>query len=356
MNMRGASSGLRAAAGPITIAGAATGGAYARFRALLTKYYWLDAADGRVMIGAWAVLIGRSRDCNIVLEAEEISRHHVLIRLGEKGPELLPLGREPVRVNDAECRALTPLHAGDRIEVGEWTFVMGEGETEEAPHADGTAWFLERRTGLLHLIAGPLFRVGGGVADDLIVEGWEPAVLSLEAGGDAPVLTALRPGVHCGRALAEGESVTLANDATITYRAEVLGVRAKRAPAGETRRAKPPRFAVVALLEFLPCGGQLTIEIGRQLHTTELSERRCDLVACLLQPPAPYRPGDFIPDEVLCARVWPGEEGGRRELNNLLYRLRQSLGEEGIDPEPLFERRGGGLRFCLAPRARVIVR
>lgn len=323
---------------------------------MLTKYYWLDAPDSRVIIGVWAVLIGRSRDCNIVLEAEEISRHHLLIRLGEKGPELLPLGRLPVRVNDAECSGLTPLRAGDRIGLGEWSFAVGEGETAEAPGAGGTAWFLERRTGLLHLIRGPLFRVGGGATDDLSVEGWDPAVLSLDLRTETPVLTALRAGVHCGRALAEGEGVPLANDAAITYRGEVLTVRAKRALAGETKRAAPPRFAVVALLEFLPCGGQLTIEIGGRLHTTELSERRCDLVACLLQPPTPFRPGEFIPDEVLCTRIWPGEGCGRTDLNNLLFRLRRSLHEEGIDPEPLLERRGGGLRFCLAPRARVIVR
>lgn len=252
---------------------------------MLTKCYWLDAPDGRVMIGPWAVLIGRSPDCNLVLEGAEISRHHLLVRVGHKGAEFLPLARQPVRVNGAECRALTPLRAG------------------------------------------------------------------------APVLTALRPGVWCGHALAEGERVTLADEARITYRAETLAVKAKQSHAGdETRRAEPPRFAVVVVLEFLPRGGQLTIEIGGELRTMALSERRCDMVACLLQPPTPFQAGEFIPEEVLCARVWPGEKNGRTELNSLLYRLRQALTDEGIDPAPLFERRGGGLRFCLAPRARVVVR
>ena len=78
-------------------------------------------------------------------------------------------------------------------------------------------------------------------------------------------------------------------------------------------------------------------------------------MACLLQPPPPFNPGDFIPEEILCRHVWPGEKNGRTELNSLLYRLRQALTEEGIDPAPLFERRGGGLRFCLAPDASVVV-
>lgn len=321
-----------------------------------TKSYWLDAPDGRVMIGAWAVLIGRSPDCNIVMEGAELSRHHVLVRLGRAGAELLPLGRQPVRVNGAECRALTPLRAGDRIDVGRWSFVLGEGEAG-APRAAETAWFLEGRSGLLHHLAGARFGVGGGAADDLIVPDWEPAVLSIQKHAGAPVLEALRPGVRCGHALKVGERVTLADRARITHREETMTVRAKLAEvSAETERSGPPEHAVLALLEFMPRGGVLTVEIGGHLHTTRLSERRCDMVACLLQPPAPHRAGDFIPEEVLCARVWPGEKNGRTELNSLLYRLRQSLAGEDIDPAPLFERKGGGLRFCLAPRARVIVR
>ena len=323
-----------------------------------TKCYWLETPDGRVMIGPWAVLVGRSPDCNIVLDAAEISRHHLLVRVGQAGAELLPLGRQPVRVNGAECRALTSLRAGDRIDVGAWSFRLGDGEVEVEESAAGeTAWFLDGGSGLLHLITGPRFQVGGGVADDLVIASWEPAVLSLDARGGAPVLTALRPGVACGRALAEGERVPLTDGARITWRDEALTVRAKQAQAGaETKRAEPPRFAVVVVLEFMPRGGQLTLEIGGELRTAQLAERRCDMVACLLQPPAPFRAGEFIPEDAVCARVWPGEKSGRTELNSLLYRLRQSLTEEGIDPAPLFERRGGGLRFCLAPGARVVVR
>lgn len=324
---------------------------------MLTRCYWLEGPDGRVMIGAWAVLIGRSPECNIVLEGAEYSRHHLLVRRGRASVELLPLGRQPVRVNGAECRTLTALRAGDRIDVGRWSFRLCEGEVESDPPASRLAWLIERQSGLLHPITAPVFRVGGGAGDDLIVDAWEPAVLSLDLRADAPVLTALRPGVACERALAVGERVTLTDGARITHRDEALTVRAKPAQASdETQYAKPPRHAVVVLLEFLPRGGQLTIEIGGSLQTTQLSERRSDLVACLLQPPAPYQAGEFIPEDVLCARVWPGEKNGRTELNSLLYRLRQSLADEGIDPAPLFERRAGGLRFCLAPRARVIVR
>lgn len=321
------------------------------------RCFWLDAPHGRVMIGPWAVLIGRNPDCNIVIEGAEISRHHALVRVGRAGAELLPLGRQPVRVNGASHQKLSSLRAGDRIDIGAWSFLLGEGEVEGDARAGKTAWFIERQTGLLQLVSGPVFQVGGGVTDDLIIPSWEPGVLSLDLRAGAPLLSAQRPGVCCGRALAEGERITLSADDRITYRDESLTVRAKSTQAGaETQHEAAPPSAVVVLLEFLPRGGQLTIEIGGSLHTTHLSDRRCDMVACLLQPPPPYHAGEFIPEDDLCARIWPGEKNGRTELNSLLYRLRQSLADEGVDPAPLFERKGGGLRFCLAPRARVVVR
>lgn len=324
---------------------------------VVTKCYWLDAPHGRVMIGASKVLIGRSPDCTIVLEGPQISRYHVLLRLGGEGAELLPLGREPVLVNNVERRALTTLREGDVIDVCGWTFRVGEAETEEATGGAKTAWFLERQTGLLHYIKGPSYRVGGDLKDDLIFVDWEPSVLSIDMGAARPTLTALRPGVWCGRALEAGERVTLTDGERIAYRDETLTVREKLANAGgETRpSSERTKAAVRVVLEFLPRGGKLTVEIAGRVHTTELSDRRCDLVACLLKPPAPFRSGELIPEDLLCARVWPGEKNGRTELNSLLYRLRQALTEEGIDPAPLFERRGGGLRFCLAPDASVVV-
>lgn len=321
------------------------------------RAYWLDGPHGRVMIGAWAVLVGRSPDCNIILEGSDISRHHLLVRRGSEGAELLPLGRTPVRVNGTARTRLTPLAEGDRVEVAAWSAVLGAGEVAALPRAVEVAWLVERAPGVSQLIDGSRALVGGSDADDIIVEGWAPAVLRFERAGDAMFATALRADVWCGRALSEGERVAVADGARIRYGSTVLGVRARSVQACEaTTGDERPAAAVFVLLEFEPRGAQLTVEIGGRLHTTRLSDRRSDLVACLLQPPAPYRAGELVPEEVLCARVWPGEERGRTELNSLLYRLREALADDGIDPAPLFERRAGALRFCLAPRARVVVR
>ncbi len=322
-----------------------------------TKIYWLDAAQGRVTIGTTKVLIGRSPDCTIVLEGPQVSRYHAVVRLGEAGAELLPMGREPVLINGIERRSLTALRAGDVIDVCGWTFRVGEGETATGPVEAKVAWFLERETGLLHYITGPTYRVGGDERDDLIFVGWEPSVFALDLGAGSPVLDALRPGVWCGRDLEAGERVELADESRIRYREESLTVRARHVEVVGATAPSPgaAKSAVRVLLEFMPRGGQLTVEIGGRVHTTALSERRCDLVACLLRPPAPFAAGELIPEDLLCARVWPGEKNGRVELNSLLYRLRHALAEEGIDAGALFDRRGGGLRFCLAPGADVSV-
>lgn len=322
-----------------------------------TKRYWLEAPGGRVTIGAWAVLIGRSHDCNIVLEQPDVSRHHLLVRVGQHGPEMLPLGRDPVRLNDSACTELSALRSGDRIGVGAWSFVVGEGEVEYSPRTRDVSWFLERQSGLLHQVRAPVFQVGGDVDDDLTVEGWRRGVFAISLRSGRPVLTPLVEGVTCGRPLEEGERFTLTDGSEITYRGHSLVVRARQAPqATPTFGTAPPSSAVVVALEFLPRGGRLTIDAGGRLRSTLLSDRRCDLVACLLRPPFPFSPGDLVPEEVLCERVWPGEKNGRMELNSLLYRLRHNLEAEGIDPTPLFERAGGGLRFCLAPGARVVVK
>ncbi|MDB4929318.1 MAG: Inner rane component of cytoplasmic domain [Myxococcaceae bacterium] len=322
-----------------------------------TKRYWLDAPQGRVLIGATKVLIGRSADCTIVLEGAQVSRYHVMLRLGEQGPELLPLGREPVLINGVERRSLTALAAGDAIELCGWSFRVGEGDADPGPAPGKVAWFLERQTGLLHFVSGPSFRVGGGDDDDLIFIDWEHAVLTLDASAGPPVLCALRPGVWCERPLAPGERVTLATGAHVAYRGETLTVRAKQVvTAGDTEPSTEKNAARRVELEFLPRGGQLTIEVGGRTLSTRLSDRRCDLMALLLRPPAPFVAGELIPEEVITARIWPGEENGRTELNSLLYRLRRVLDDQGVDAAPLFERLGGGLRFRLAPGAVVLVR
>jgi len=90
-----------------------------RARALL-------AVDGRrSIVPPGGGTIGRSRDCDVVLEDAGASRRHAEIRPRADGWELQDLGStNGVRVNGRTIRAAQPLHPGDRIEIGSTEIVF----------------------------------------------------------------------------------------------------------------------------------------------------------------------------------------------------------------------------------------
>jgi hypothetical protein len=82
-------------------------------RALLT------VAGRRLLLPPAGGVVGRSRDCDIVLEDTGISRRHAQIRPGGAGWEIEDLGStNGVLVNGSEIRGRQILRSGDRIEFG----------------------------------------------------------------------------------------------------------------------------------------------------------------------------------------------------------------------------------------------
>jgi DNA-binding winged helix-turn-helix (wHTH) protein len=126
------------------------------------------------------------------------------------------------------------------------------------------------------------------------------------------------------------------------------------APPGTTL-STVATFPTAAHLEFLPTGGLLRLTWGGREHAIWISDRRCDLLAALLSPAA--HAGEFISDNALHARIWPGEPANRLQMNTLVYRLRQTLTSAGVDGPSLIERApgGGGTRIRLAKDAAVSV-
>jgi hypothetical protein len=110
-------------------------------------------------------------------------------------------------------------------------------------------------------------------------------------------------------------------------------------------------------LAFLARGGRLTFDWRGCPRDVYLPERRCDLVAALLQPPAPFAAGDFVPDDVLLPMVWPGRVMSRVDLNTVLHRARQDLARAVVDGGALLARAEGGnaTRFVLARDADILV-
>lgn len=78
------------------------------------------AVEGRRMVvGTTGAVIGRSRDCDIVLGDANISRRHAEIRPADGGWAVNDLGStNGVLLNGRRIRGTAPLRAGDRIELG----------------------------------------------------------------------------------------------------------------------------------------------------------------------------------------------------------------------------------------------
>ena len=323
-------------------------------RALRT--YWLDREGSRVLIGPASLLVGRSADCDVIMADGRVSRHHALFRLTDDGVEVIPFGREPVMVNGEARVAPTALRAGDRVGCCEQEFTIAEATPSRAPEPD-LLWGVERSRGALFRIAQSPFRVGGAASDHLIIVGWPETVLALHQVGNALTLEAAREGVRCGEAeLSPGECVPVANGARIVHQETSLRVVALPAdPSAVTASTGKNELPSRAELLFLPRGGRLTVRVGARDLPVYLPDRRCDLIACLLKPPAPFAPGDVVPDHVLLDQVWPNQPQGRVELNTLVFRTRKDLIKADIDGAVLLERQGGGVRMRLAPGAAVRV-
>lgn len=79
----------------------------------------LSVGGKRLPVPPAGGVVGRSRDCDIVLEDTGVSRRHAELRPGEDGWTVADLGStNGVRVNGRDIHGAHPLRAGDRIELG----------------------------------------------------------------------------------------------------------------------------------------------------------------------------------------------------------------------------------------------
>lgn len=79
----------------------------------------LVVSGRRLLLPPGGAEVGRSRDCDIVLEDSSISRRHAELRPAESGWTIEDLdSTNGVRVNGIAVHGLQRLHTGDRIEMG----------------------------------------------------------------------------------------------------------------------------------------------------------------------------------------------------------------------------------------------
>jgi len=85
----------------------------------------LAVGGRRLLVSPGGGVIGRSRDCEIVLDDAGISRRHAEIRPGPDGWTVEDLGStNGVLVNGEAIRGAQPLHSGDRVELGSTEIVF----------------------------------------------------------------------------------------------------------------------------------------------------------------------------------------------------------------------------------------
>jgi predicted component of type VI protein secretion system len=79
----------------------------------------LLVAGRRLLVAPRGATLGRSRDCDIVLEDSSISRRHAELRPGSQGWVIEDLGStNGVRVNGNTVHGPQEVRTGDRIEIG----------------------------------------------------------------------------------------------------------------------------------------------------------------------------------------------------------------------------------------------
>jgi hypothetical protein len=73
----------------------------------------------RMVVGADGAVLGRSRDCDIVLGDANVSRHHAEIRPAQEGWTIADMGStNGVVINGHRVHGPSALHPGDAVELG----------------------------------------------------------------------------------------------------------------------------------------------------------------------------------------------------------------------------------------------
>jgi hypothetical protein len=310
-------------------------------------------------VGPSGVVIGRQPDCDIVAGDPRASRRHALVRLTAEGAEVVPLGRAAIELNGTVCASARALADGDRLSVPGLELAVEIAAQRPDPD-DSAARFVLVRAGARFGVVHTPFVIGGGDDDDLIVKRWPARGVVLHVAQDALyVEVGSGKATHNGAPIERGALVQLFSGDELGYRGEVFRIASGGGRVITTDASSPITTPIAVAIEMLPRGGRVVFTLADGDHAVYLADRRFDLLVALLRPPAGYRAGEPIPDDVVRSVVWPRKPNvSRNEINMLISRCRRDLVEAGLAGPRLLERTpgGGATRIVLGPRTEIRVK
>lgn len=322
----------------------------------------LLAPDGtRVSVDTRGVLVGRAASAGILLADPTASRRHALVYLDAAGPQLVPLGRLPVRVNGEPTHGPTPLADGD---------VLGFPGMELRVQRRATTprgckgWVLrlmdapDLSSDLFIRLPEAAFSLGGAEGDAVRLQGWPDAAVRFEPAFPAGWRAFLARGITWnGTTASPDRAVDVRSGDRFASGRRVVRVldlsQAGCTTVGEEDESLPFH---VELRPLPPAGGQVTVHTRAWVRTAFIPGLRWDLLALLLQPPPgkpgefprPPAPGDGLPDTYLAPRIWGRQiPSDPKAVTVLTKRLRQDLESGGIDGHSLLFRDRGRTWFAL---------
>ncbi len=323
------------------------------------KHWWLRSPGGlSSRISTSGAVIGRSPQCDIVLTDESASRSQALVYIAGEGPCIVVLGQGATRVNGADVDREQVLNDGDTIAVPGLDLTIYVESVAAQPAA--AAWLVESGRGAMFGVSSSPFAIGSGPTVDVRIDDWPPQAVRLHSVGDRLHVEACVPVELDAHTLEVGEIELAAAGSTIVVGDDTLTI-VSGGKLGDAATASNKHGSTQlpnsVHLSFLPRGGRLTVVSDGRERSLYLSDRKCDLVAALLSPPAPYEPGQLIPDDVLMPRIWPAQQAGRVNLNVLIHRVRHDLLRAQLPGADLLLRARGGraTRFALADGAKVVI-
>jgi hypothetical protein len=323
---------------------------------------WLEGDNGRrISIGPRGLIAGRSLASDLLLTDATASRRAAFVYADLEGLWVVKVGRSSVKVNHTEVDDSQALREGDTLRFPGSAYVVHVGAP---PSPEAASWVLRREAAPAALLALPRvhplttssFCMGGHPDDSLHIPGWPPSLVQLSPAQPSGWTATLGAGLALDGVPLDGPTQRrLTGDERLGYGGVVYRLVEVAVTQRDTLHSlpvEPPDR--VSLQPMVPSGGSITLGFGELEVTTWVPGVRYDLLQALLSPPAPYAPGDPLPDAVLMPLVWGRQiPSDRKAVTTVLKRLRRDLEKGGLAGSLLVDRSQGRSTFRLAPGAQV---